>query len=78
MQEKIKRKKRTIQTADIYTIITIAIIAVPHNFNTFYNTLKITIFNTLKTEIFDSVTLITYKSRDILFARNKAISLLNT
>ena len=47
------------------------------NFNTFYNTLRIIILNILKTEIFDSVTLITYKLRDILFTKNKAVSLLN-
>ena len=73
-----KRKKHTIQTADIYAITIIVIIAVLCNFNTFYNTLRITTLNTLKTEILDSVTLVTYKSRDVLFVRNKAISLLNT
>ena len=48
-----------------------------YNFNAFYNTLRIIIFNTLKTKILDSATLITYKLKDALFARNKAISLLN-
>ena len=48
----------------------IAIIAVPRDFNASCNTLK--------TEILNSVTLITYKLRDVLFARNKAVSLLNT
>jgi len=78
-----KRKKRTIQTADIFAIIMIIIIAVPCDFNAFCDTLRIATFNTfkndtLKTEILDSVTLVTYKSRDALFVRNKAISLLNT
>ena len=73
-----KRKKYTIQTANIYTIITITIITVPYNFNTFCNTLKIAILNALKTKIFNSITLITYKLKDALFVRNKAISLLNT
>ena len=62
----------------MYIITIITIIAVFCNFNAFYNTFKIAILNTLKTEILDSVTLMTYKLRDILFARNKAISLLNT
>jgi hypothetical protein len=67
----------------MYIIITIAIIVVPCDFNTFCNTLRITTFDTLKndtlkTKILDFVTLGTYKLRDILFARNKAISLLNT
>ena len=78
MQEKIKRKKYTIQTANIYIIIIIAIIAVFCNFNTSRDTLRIAILNTLKTEILDSATLITYKLKDTLFIRNKAISLLNT
>ena len=51
---------------------------VPCNFNTSYNTLKITILNTLKnntlkTEILNSVIFVTYKSRDALFTRNKAV-----
>ena len=62
----------------MYAIIIITIIAVPYNFNTFCNTLKITIFDTLKTKILNSVTLVTYKLRDILFVKNKAVSLLNT
>ena len=65
-----KRKKRTIQTADTYAITTIAIIAVPRDFNASRDTLK--------TEILDSATLVTHKSRDALFARNKAVGLLNT
>jgi hypothetical protein len=78
-----KRKKCIIQTANIYTILLIAIIAVPRDFNASYNTLKIATPNTLKndtlkTKIFNSVTLMTYKLRDTLFARNKAINLLNT
>ena len=61
----------------------IAIIAVPYNFNASRNTLRITILdtfknNTLKTKILNSATLVTYKSRDTLFAKNKAVSLLNT
>ena len=61
----------------------ITIIAVLYDFNAFYNTLRITTLNTLKndtlkTKILNSVTLITYKLRDTLFIRNKAISLLNT
>ena len=55
----------------------ITIIAVPRDFNASCDTLKIAILDTLKTEIFDSVTLITYKLRDVLFIRNKAVSLLN-
>ena len=70
MQEKTKRKKRIIQTADTYAITTIAIITVPRDFNASRDTLK--------TEILDSVTLVTHKSRDVLFARNKAVGLPNT
>ena len=78
-----KRKKRTIQTADMYAITTIAIIAVPCNFNASRDTLRIATLDTLKndtlkTEILDSATLVTHKSRDALFARNKAVGLLNT
>ena len=83
-----KRKKRTIQTADTYAITTIAIIAVPCDFNASRDTLRIATLdtlkndtlknNTLKTEILDSATLVTHKSRDALFIRNKTISLLNT
>ena len=78
-----KRKKRTIQTANIYTIITIAIIAVPYNFNIFCNTLKIATLNTLKNntlkiKILNFATLVTYKLRNTLFIKNKAVSLLNT
>ena len=62
----------------MYTITIIITITVPYNFNTSCNTLRITIFNTLKTEILNFTTLMTHKSRDTLFARNKAISLLNT
>ena len=64
---------------------------VPRDFNASHDTLRIAIFNTLriailntlknntlKTEILDSATLMTYKSRDALFVRNKAVSLLNT
>ena len=47
------------------------------DFNTSCNTLKIAILNILKIKILNSITLMTYKLRDILFARNKAISLLN-
>ena len=47
------------------------------NFNTSCNIFRITTLNTLKTEIFNSITLITYKLRDVLFTRNKAISLPN-
>ena len=53
-------------------------ITVPYNFNTFCNTLRIITLNTLETKIFNFTTLITYKLRDTLFIRNKAISLLNT
>ena len=54
-----------------------------YNFNTSYNTLRIAILNTfknntLKTKIFNFITLITYKLRDTLFTKNKAVSLLNT
>ena len=56
----------------------IATIAVPRDFNTSRNTLRIATLNTLKTEILDSATLVTYKSRDALFAKNKAVSLPNT
>ena len=73
-----KRKKRTIQTADTYAITTIAIIAVPRDFNASRDTLRIATLDTLKTEILDSVTLVTHKSRDVLFARNKAVGLPNT
>ena len=73
-----KRKKHTIQTADIYAITTIAIIAVPRDFNASRDTLRIATLDTLKTEILDSATLVTHKSRDALFARNKAVGLLNT
>ena len=78
-----KRKKCTIQTADIYVIITITIIAVPRNFNTSCNTFRIATLdtlknNTLKTEILNSITLVTYKLKDTLFIKNKAVSLLNT
>ena len=62
----------------MYAIITIVIIALLRDFNTSYNTLRIAILDTLKTEIFNSVTLITYKLRDILFVKNKAINLPNT
>jgi len=67
----------------MFVIIIITIITVPCDFNAFYNTLRIAILNTfkndtLKTEILNSVTLITYKLRDALFVRNKAIGLLNT
>ena len=72
-----KRKKRTIQTANMYIIITIATIMVLCDFNTFCNTFRIAILNTLKTEILNSTTLITYKLRDTLFIRNMAVSLLN-
>ena len=53
------------------------------DFNTSCDTLRITIFNTfknntLKTKIFDFITLVTYKLRDALFIRNKAVGLLNT
>ena len=78
-----KRKKRTIQTANTYTITIIAIIAVLCDFNASRNTLRIATLdtlknNTLKTEILNSATLMTHKSRDVLFARNKAVGLLNT
>ena len=73
-----KRKKHTIQTADIYAITTITIIAELRDFNTSRDTLRIATLDTLKTEILDSVTLVTHKSRDALFAKNKAVSLLNT
>ena len=78
-----KRKKYTIQTADIYAIIIITIIAVLCNFNASRDTLRIATLdtfknNTLKTEILNSATLVIYKSRDVLFTRNKAIGLLNT
>ena len=73
-----KKKKRTIQTADTYAITTIAIIAVPRDFNASRDTLRIATLDTLKTEILDSATLVTHKSRDALFARNKAVGLLNT
>jgi len=67
----------------MFVIIIIIIIVVPCDFNAFRDTLKIAIFNTFKnntfkTKILNSVTLVTYKSRDALFIRNKAISLLNT
>ena len=62
----------------MYAITIIVIITVLYDFNTFYDTLRIATLNILKTEIFNFVTLITHKSRDILFIRNKAISLLNT
>ena len=62
----------------MYAIITITIIVISCDFNASYNTLKIAILNTLKTEIFNSATLVTHKSRDTLFVKNKAISLLNT
>ena len=62
----------------MYAITTIAIITVLCDFNASYNTLRITTFNTLKTEILNYITIITYKSRDALFIRNKAVSLLNT
>ena len=77
-----KRKKRIIQTTDIYAITIIIIIAVLCNFNASHNTLKIATLdtlknNTLKTEILDSATLVTYKLRDALFIRNKAVNLPN-
>ena len=61
----------------------IIIIAVPCDFNTSRDTLRIAILdifknNTLKTKILNSATLVTHKLRDALFARNKAISLPNT
>ena len=62
----------------MYVIIIIIIITVPHNFNASYNTLRIVSLNTLKTKILNSATLVTYKLRDTLFAKNKAISLPNT
>ena len=62
----------------MYVIIIIAIIAVFYNFNTSCNTLRIAILDTLKTEILNSVTFVTYKLRDVLFTRNKAIGLPNT
>ena len=67
----------------MFAITTITIITVPCDFNAFCDTLKIAILNTfkndtLKTEILNSVTLVTYKLRDALFIRNKAINLLNT
>ena len=78
MKKKKKKKKHTIQTADIYAIIIIAIIAVSCDFNASCDIFKIATLDTLKTEIFDSATLVTYKSRDALFVRNKAVGLLNT
>ena len=72
-----KRKKRIIQTTDIYAITIIIIIAVLCNFNASHNTLKIATLDTLKTEILDSATLVTYKLRDALFIRNKAVNLPN-
>ena len=67
----------------MYVIIIIIIIAVFCDFNTSYNTLRIATLNTLKnntfkTKILNSATLVTYKSRDALFAKNKAIGLPNT
>ena len=62
----------------MYAITTITIITIPCNFNTSRDTLRIATLNTLKTEILDSATLVTYKSRDALFAKNKAVSLPNT
>ena len=56
----------------------IAIIAVSRDFNASRDTLRIAILNTLKTEILNSVTLMTYKSKDTLFIKNKAVGLLNT
>ena len=56
----------------------IIIITVLYNFNASYNTLRIAILNTFKTKILNSTTLMTYKSRDTLFIRNKAVSLPNT
>ena len=62
----------------MYIITIIAIIIVFYNFNAFHNTLKIAILNTFKTKILNSITLMTYKLRNALFIRNKAVSLLNT
>ena len=62
----------------MYIITTILIIIVPYNFNISHNTLKIVTLNTLKTKILNSITLVTHKSRDTLFIKNKAINLLNT
>ena len=78
-----RKKKHTIQTANTYIITTIAIIAVFRDFNTSYNTFRIaTLYtlknNTLKTKILNSVTLVTYKLKDTLFIKNKAVSLPNT
>ena len=61
----------------------ITIIAVLRDFNASRNTLRIAILNTfknntLKTEILDFITLVTYKLRDALFTRNKAVGLPNT
>ena len=56
----------------------IIIITVLYNFNASYNTLRIAILNTFKTKILNSATLVTYKLRDALFIKNKAINLLNT
>ena len=61
----------------MYAIIIIAIIIVLCDFSASYNTIKIIISNTLKIKILNSVIFITYKLRDALFIRNKAVSLLN-
>ena len=62
----------------MYAITIIVIIVVSCDFNASCDILRIAILDTLKTKILNSITLVTHKSKDALFARNKAIGLLNT